>query len=235
MKVRIPFLALTLGLAAAWSLPSLALGTVLSSDVAEKEIYHSITAQYDAVDEVLELQVVFRRGSLFGKSIELVSPYSVAFDGKEVDPYLKWNGTTLYRTRKRVAFSSEHSMVLTSPTRRYANTIVFRPAKAELPAKFSLSQPLRVRIVGPALQADESITLDLSNTESSGYTQMTFTELEADGCVTLEPQTLATLKPGPVRLAISRSGGSQPKQVTKAGGSAVVLYFGRPAQTTAAP
>ena len=141
-----------------------------SKDVAQDKIYQSYFINYTEGNASAAVECQFRFAGRNGTTLVLNSPSQVTLDGEILKVDSSKGGGAMYPAQKgATGFFGKHNFAFTTTDNKtYTNSFSFSPFKlVNLPSSASKAQPLNINFETEALQSDDYIELETTNSDSS--------------------------------------------------------------------
>lgn len=141
-----------------------------SKDVAQDKIYQDYSINYTEGDTNAEIYCQFRFAGKNGTTLVLNAPSQVQVDGEKVPVDSSTASGAFYRVYKPGAgiFTTHQIVYTNTDNKKMENNLSFSNFKlTDLPATVSKKQDLKLAFETPALQSEDYIEVEASNTDSS--------------------------------------------------------------------
>lgn len=149
-------------------LSSACLETVDSTEVDSGTIHQRYSVIYSEADDMVTASASFHVGGQFGTTIRLQAPSRVSLNGRELQEQ-NFLGIS-YTARWREALSPAYSWNwIDQEGKNYQNQIVVLPiGLSSIPREWSSSQEIRLTTTGPALQSQDTISIQVQQHNPDG-------------------------------------------------------------------
>lgn len=141
-----------------------------SKDVAQDKIYQDYSVNYTEGDTNAEIYCQFRFAGKNGTTLVLNAPSQVQVDGEKVPVDSSAASGAYYKVNKPGSgiFTTHQIIYTNTENKKFENSFSFSNFRlTDLPASISKKHDLKLAFETPALQNEDYIEIETSNTDSS--------------------------------------------------------------------
>jgi len=200
-----------------------------SKDVSQNKIYQDYSISYSEENTNAEVYCQFRFAGQHGTTLVLNNPSEVQFDGEKLVVDSSAGGGAYYKiTKPGAAFFGKHTITFNSTdNKKFENDFSFDNFKlVNVPVSVSKKQPFNLNFETTALQDDDHIQVETSNTDSSF--SITYDANDKGNFITIPAEELKRQKVKQLTLEATLYRSIPLQQSTGEGGKMTLRYTLKP-------